>query len=213
MISITRLEGGHTASEVYDIARKGGTTPNWATDLGGPNAVAPGDTSNATIVLHPGRYMMSCFVAASDGNPHLLKGMFAQFEVTATHPVSYVLPRSSVTIHLRDYRIDLSRPLTRGTYTFQVINDGPQEHDVQILKLNGGRSAEQALDWFEKPNGPVSNPPAKAMGGMVGLNKGKTGFFSATFGPGSYLIFCWVPDEKDGRAHFRHGMIRRFTVP
>jgi hypothetical protein len=32
------------------------------------------------------------------------------------------------------------------------------------------------------------------------------------FTPGHYALICFVPDAKDGKAHFMHGMTQDFDV-
>jgi hypothetical protein len=37
-------------------------------------------------------------------------------------------------------------------------------------------------------------------------------FFTRDFRPGEYVLRCFVPDERDNKPHFMHGMQTEFTV-
>jgi hypothetical protein len=36
--------------------------------------------------------------------------------------------------------------------------------------------------------------------------------FTADFVPGKYALICFLPDAKDGKPHFMHGMVQEVTV-
>jgi uncharacterized cupredoxin-like copper-binding protein len=55
-------------------------------------------------------------------------------------------------------------------------------------------------------------PPVEPVGGFAGLDKGKAGWLTITLTPGNYLLNCYVPDAKDGKPHFVHGMVQQITV-
>ena len=37
-------------------------------------------------------------------------------------------------------------------------------------------------------------------------------FITADFQPGRYALLCFIPDAKDGKPHFVHGMAKEITV-
>lgn|SRR2546425_5212765 len=55
-------------------------------------------------------------------------------------------------------------------------------------------------------------PPALPVGGIVGLTKGRHALFTVTLAAGKYVLVCFVPDEKDGKPHLAHGMVKEFTI-
>ena len=65
------------------------------------------------------------------------------------------------------------------------------------------------MAWLGKMEGP---PPGKALGGIAGMQTGMSEYFSADFVPGNYVLICFVPDAKDGKPHFAHGMVQQITV-
>jgi hypothetical protein len=210
MMGLTKLEGGKSIAELLTILTKGQPQPAWAVDLGGPNAISPGDTSNSTLLLAPGHYTLICWIPSADGSIHFMKGMLLPLEVTAARTAPLPEPAADVTVRLADYRIDLSGPITSGTHTFRVENDGPQEHDVTVLEVMPGKTAADAIAWFTNPA--KATPAGWARGGIVGIPRDTHGFFTGTFHRGQYVFLCFVPDEHDGKPHFMRGMERDFSV-
>jgi hypothetical protein len=209
-VQIVRLDSGKTFADA-EAAMKGppGPPPAWIVEVGGPNAPHPKGESNATIDLQPGNYVMLCFVDIPDKTPHFMKGMVRPLKVTvATAPST--APVADLVISLADYAfIVKSGSLSAGKHTIQVDNDGPQGHELELVKLAPGKTAKDFLAWIAKSEGP---PPADPIGGVVGIAKGGTGFFNVELSAGAYALICFIPDAKDGKAHFQHGMIKEFSV-
>jgi uncharacterized cupredoxin-like copper-binding protein len=108
-----------------------------------------------------------------------------------------------------DYNFKLSAPLRAGMRTFRVQNTGSQHHEVELVQLAPGVSAADFMKWIEKMEGP---PPGKALGGVSGIESGMSAYFTADLSPGNYALICFLPDSKDGKPHFAHGMIQQITV-
>jgi hypothetical protein len=210
MLGLTKLEDGKSIPELLTTLTNNQPQPAWAVDFGGPNAVSPGDTSNSTLLLAAGHYVLICWIPAADGSIHFMKGMLLPLEVTVTRAAAAPEPVADVVIRLADYHIELSRPITTGRHSFRVENDGPQEHDVTVLEVAPGRSPAEAIAWFNDPA--KGTPAARVRGGLVGIPRGTHGFFTGDFHPGEYVLLCFVPDERDNKPHFMHGMQTEFTV-
>jgi uncharacterized cupredoxin-like copper-binding protein len=54
--------------------------------------------------------------------------------------------------------------------------------------------------------------PATTMGGITAVRPGTTNYFELNLTPGNYILICFVPDSKDGKPHFEHGMLKQLTV-
>ena len=217
-VSLFRLTNGKRMADLVEALKVPGPLPAWATDVGGPNTPAPGGEANATLTLEPGRYAMLCFIPARDGQMHLMKGMMKEVTVVRAagaraRPASTTAagaPRPDVVMTMRDYAFDLSAPITAGTRTVRVRNAGPQPHEVLIARLAPGATAAQLLAFIEKPtDGP---PPGTPVGGTTGMANGRDNDVTIDFTPGEYALICFVPDAKDGKPHFAHGMVRQITV-
>jgi uncharacterized cupredoxin-like copper-binding protein len=208
---IVRLEEGKTAADLAAAMKnEGAPPPKWAKFLGGPNGIAPGMEAESTTILAPGQYVILCLIPSPDGTPHIAKGMIHPMEVTATQAEA-PLPAAGDTVRLVDYKFKASRPLAAGRRTILVVNDGPQPHELVLLKLSPGKSVDDFGKWATT-GGMKGPPPAMPMGGVVVLDKGESGTFTADLTPGEYGFICFVPDSKDGKPHLAHGMMQQFKV-
>jgi hypothetical protein len=109
-----------------------------------------------------------------------------------------------------DYDFKLSQALTPGRHTIRVENAGPQPHELALLKLNPGKTVADFLAWDE--GGMKGPPPAQPEGGVVMLDKDGSATFTADLTAGEYALMCFVPDSKDGKPHFAHGMMKTIKV-
>jgi len=185
--------------------------PSWVVFAGGPNAAAPGGTAAATSTLEPGNYALICFIPSSDGVPHAMKGMMKGLVVTAATAAPAAEPTPTTTLTLADYKFDFSTPLKSGENVIRVDNAADQPHEVVLVKLAPGKTLKDFQAWL-----PVSdkdpNIPGMPVGGVVGLVKGQHAFFTATLDAGDYVLVCFLPDSKDGKPHFVHGMVQAIKI-
>ena len=208
---LVRLEDGKTLKDLGQAMKSHGPPPSWVKFVGGPNGIAPGQEANATAVLAPGQYAYLCFIPSADGQIHVSKGMVRPFEVTAGSLASATdFPAADVTIKLVDYGFESSEPLTAGRRTIMVENAGPQAHELVLLRLAPGKTAEDFGKWAE--TGMKGPPPAEPLGGVVALDQGGRGTFEVNLTPGDYGLICFVPDKKDGKPHLAHGMMKNLKV-
>lgn len=211
-LQIVRLDSARTLADLQQALAKHGPLPRWAVVVGGPNAPDPKTEANATLDMRPGRYALVCFVDVPGGVPHVARGMVKELTVTpaAAGAPAAAAPSPDVVLTLRDYRFDLSKPLARGRQTIEVRTAAnTQPHEVELIRLAPGKTAEQMLAWLTKPEGP---PPGQGLGGVAATVPGSTNYFTAELTPGSYLLICFLPDAKDGKPHFMHGMTQTVTV-
>ncbi|HEV8266266.1 MAG TPA: hypothetical protein VGQ06_15065 [Gemmatimonadales bacterium] len=200
---------GKTWGELEAAMRSLDAFPAWLTFPAGPGVVIGGDTSNATAHLAPGNYLIMCFIASPDGQMHVAKGMYRHLVVVAGAARASE-PRADIRARLSDYAFTLSAPLTAGTHTIRVENAGPQLHELAIEQLAPGKSLADWQQWAA--GGMKAAPPTRPVGGFIGPDVGKVGWFTVTLAPGKYLLTCYVPDAKDGKPHVAHGMVQEITV-
>ena len=207
-MQIVKLESGKTINDLRAVLAEPGPPPAWVKEVGGPNAPAPGVESNATIMLEPGNYALICFIDI-DGPPHFMKGMLQALRVVPATGPAAPKPTADVTLTLLDYSFKTSAPIQRGLRTVRVTNEGAQHHEIELVKLAPGVSVGDFMKWIAKMEGP---PPGKPLGGISGIDAGMSAYFSADFSPGNYAFVCFLPDTRDGKPHFAHGMVQQFTV-
>lgn len=210
-LQLIKLDKGKTMADLAAELKKPGPPPTWMHEVGGPNPAIPGATVEATLALEPGSYVMVCFVPSPGSTaPHVMKGMMADFTVTpaATGASEAV---ADATVHLSDYAFTIDKPLTAGHRVLKVVNDAKQDHEAILVELAPGKTAADVGTWVEKEmmKGP---PPGKPIGGMAAIANGRTGTFPVDLKPGKYGLICFVPDAKDGKSHFMHGMTKTITV-
>ncbi|HWL39169.1 MAG TPA: hypothetical protein VNO75_02945 [Gemmatimonadaceae bacterium] len=216
---VMKLEDGKKASDLFAAFKTmgpggpGGPPPTWMHPVGGPNAPVAGGTANATLTLEPGEYAAFCVIPTPQGAPHIMMGMIKGFTVAPAGSgaaAAAALPASDLTITLRDYDFELSRPLTSGRHVIAVTNAGSQPHELTIVRYREGESNAKLVAWAEKPGGQVI--PAYPMGGVTDIPPGKTVVIENDFPAGRYGFVCFTPDKKDGKPHFLHGMQKEFTI-
>lgn len=207
---LIRLESGKTMKDLFDAMGPHGGMPAWARDVGGPNTPGPDGEATAILRLNPGRYAMICVIPSKDGKPHVMKGMAKEVTVTpASSNTSRANLRINATMTLVDYGFEFSQRLQAGKQTIRVKNVAKQGHEVVILKLAPGRKAADVLAWMEKMEGP---PPGMPIGGTTPMAQGEENIITLDLAPGEYALICFVPDAKDGKPHFAHGMSQEITI-
>jgi len=207
-MQILKLTGGKTFDDLRAALANPGPPPAWIKMLGGPNAPAPGTESNATLALAPGNYAIACFIDLG-GPPHFTKGMIRPLKVVPAKGASAPTPKADITTSLFDYNFKLSSHVRAGPHTIRVHNTGPQAHEVELVRLAPGKTVEDFVAWLGDMKGP---PPAKPIGGIAGIEPGMSQLFTADFAPGNYALVCFIPDSKDGKPHYAHGMTKQFNV-
>ena len=204
---LVRLEQGKTLADLAAFPRDA-PPPSWVVMVGGPGAVGPGDSSAVIQTLAPGSYAVLCFIPGPDQVPHVAKGMAAGFTVTTASNGARA-PQPSSTVRLVDFGFAPSQRLTAGRQVIRVVNDGAQPHEIVVFQLLPGKTVADLQAWQMAPKGP---PPARLVGGTVGLARGHEALMDLTLEEGNYVLTCFIPDAKDGKPHFMHGMTMAMTV-
>jgi hypothetical protein len=208
-VQLVRLDSGKTAADLGAALKNPGPPPAWAVFVGGPNAPAPQGTSEATLDLAAGNYVLLCMVDTPEHMPHFARGMVQPLTVTAATGTPATMPATDVTVKLADYNFVVDGALTAGHHTIKVQNGGPQPHEVEFVRLAPGKTANDVIAWVNNPQGP---PPGEPLGGITALAPGMSADVSMDLTPGKYAMLCFIPDAKDGTPHTSHGMLKEFTI-
>ena len=202
-------DNGRSAGDLVQAFQHGRPRPDWAVEVGGPNAVAPGGTSNVTFLLEPGEYAVICPVVGKDGEAHTMKGMVRPLTVSSEGARIAPAPKPDMEMTLVDYNFGLDGPITAGNRTIRITNNGKQPHEVLLVRLAQGQRASDYMTWYRKQAGP---PPGELMGGVTAIAPGSEATVTADLPAGNYALLCLIPDQSDGRPHADHGMIREITI-
>ena len=182
---------------------------------GGPNTIEPGESQTVVADFsRPGNYAFLCFISGADDVPHAAKGMVRTFQVTQPSASQQRPPEADTRVTLADFSFLGLDSLPARKTTIEVTNGGPQPHEVAILKLEGGFTAEQlrALFLDESAELPAGPPPFKSAGGVAGLANGMKSWAEVDLDAGNYALICFVPDATTGAPHAALGMLKGITV-
>jgi uncharacterized cupredoxin-like copper-binding protein len=209
---IVKLSDGKTPGDFNKAMKSWGSAlkmPAWAIDVGGPNTAGAGESAEGTMTLEPGTYMLVCWVPSPDGMLHVMKGMVKSMTVTG-RPAAAFEPTADITMTMDDYSFELSQPITPGRHMIRFENRAAQPHEAVIARLLPEKTLAQAVTWLNA--GQAGPAPVELLGGASGLAKGRHMFITADFHPGHYALLCFIPDAKDGKPHFDHGMVKEVVV-
>lgn len=207
--------------------------PSWywgVTFKGGVGLTAAGQTSQTTVHLKSGNYIMECYVKTEDNRFHSYHGMLEDFEVTS-EPSGAPEPHSSVEVALSTQNgLELQGDVSSGRQTFKVSfenqgNYGGFGHDVHLIRLEDGttvQSVDQWMNWMS-PVGLVSSHdspgPATFLGGMHDIfpllpNEKSTAYFAAHLESGEeYALLSEVPPLIEAGVAGPNALQKTFTVP
>ncbi|MBA2251823.1 MAG: hypothetical protein H0W13_03825 [Nitrospirales bacterium] len=210
---LIRLTQGKTAKDfIAALKAEPFATPAWAQYAGGPNAVMGNETTEATLDLEAGDYVLICQMPDRQGIPHLASGMIQPVRVIEDQrrrrgPSN---DHADSVIRALDFRYNVQQPLRAGQQRVRFVNRGVQPHEAVLVQLNPGATLKDFVAFFE-PNasGP---PPGRPIGGMTGLEQDQEGSFLVKLAPGHYGLICFFLDPGSGMPHFAKGMATEFDV-
>lgn len=214
-MQLVRLPSGMTqASFLAGLKENEGATLARVEMVGGVGMLLPGQSQRITVNLaEPGTYIALCFVPDAAGVPHLALGMAQTFQVTrAAGTAQAQPPRADLQVKLVDYGFELPGgvTITEGPQVWEVLNNGPEGHEMLIFRLAPGKTMDDVAAYLQKPGGPM---PVIPMGGAQAVTKGHTSYAHLNLTPGDYLLLCGVPSPThQGAPHAALGMIRPFKV-
>jgi uncharacterized cupredoxin-like copper-binding protein len=209
-LQLLKLDAGKTSADLTAALRSGvQSIPPWAKHMGGPNGVEAGHTSQATLYLEPGSYVVICGIPGKTHQTHAALGMQKALRVTGSHAPSPEF-RGNYHMAMFEYEFVVVQPLRKGRHTFYVVNRGNQIHQASVIRLNPGASTEDVLTAIHEDS-PI-RLPGTLIGGMSGLEPGRDGTFIAELTPGNYAIMCLFSNPVMSDSHAAKGMVLNFTI-
>lgn len=158
------------------------------------------DAAEAPPVAEPGGEETT--LAASEGTA---AGGPAATEIRAA-----ASPRE-VVIRARDFSYDAPHTIAGGVTTIRLINEGPDFHHLQLVRLEQGRTVDDLMRHLASGPAPWPSWAIEAGGPMTPPEPGEERSATLDLKPGHYALICFIP-SPDGRPHFVHGMVRPLTV-
>lgn len=180
--------------------------------VGGVGLVPPGGHASTTVYLEkPGTYVELCFVPDANGVPHLALGMLQPVTVVvSSDPSQAEAPEADLVVDMKDFSYLMAARVTAGKQVWQVINQGPQPHEMIVGKLQKGKTMDDVMAYLQ--NGSQGLPPIELMGGAQAIAAGQSSFINLDLKPGQYVAICFIPDPASGKPHVALGMLSPFTV-
>lgn len=188
-----------------------GELPEWfggVVMMGGPGLTAAGRTSEATVQLEPGTYMLECYVKTG-GTFHSVNpapgefGMVHQFTVLPDD-AGGTEPSADLSVTLSANGLEMDGGLTAGgarTVAVTFADQSPHQnfvgHDLHLVRLDGDGAEAAVAAWMDwsTPGGLETPAPAEWLGGLNELPAGAKGYFTVpALEAGRYALVSEVND-------------------
>ncbi len=127
-------------------------------------------------------------------------------------PAASTAQGNLVHVKARDYAFDAPDQIPAGLTTLHLMNEGKEPHQVQLIKLTGGKTYNDLMARMKSMK-PGSPPPSWVVmaGGPNAAAPGGTSAATSTLEPGNYAMVCFIP-AADGVPHVMKGMSRGLVV-
>jgi len=214
---LVRLNAGTTFDQfkaALQTAKSDADVAALGTFAGGPGT-GPNGTNSVVLDLQAGQYVLLCLIPSpTDGVPHAAKGMIQALEVTTAAAAQPQKPAADVSVGLTEFKITAPATVPAGETTFEATNNGTQAHEMVVLKLGQGLTAQAAANIILTPPAtPPSGPPPFTFAGQVaGIAAGSSAETTVTLEAGTYGLLCFFTDPASGSPHAALGMLTSFTV-
>jgi hypothetical protein len=171
---------------------------------GGVGITSPYTTTESTIFLEPGVYVMECYVRMPNGMAHAFMGMIEELVVKEE--------RNNLETPVTDFKISLSSTegitfldsIKTGEYSIGVnFKDQKQYetmlgHDINLVKLENISLLDTLNSWINAANIKAFRTPVPKgltfLGGVEDLPAGSTGYFNVTLSEGNYVLISEIPN-------------------
>jgi len=184
-----------------------GKLPEWYNKIesfGGSALISPSHTSETTIKLDPGYYILECYIKTSDGIFHSTMGMTKALVVSDQNSGNKE-PNADIAIDISSKEgIVFNNHITSGTHTFsvyfkdQIVHENYVGHDINLVKLNKTDDIKALNPWMNwaDPKGLIEPAPKGVtfLGGVNDMAAGNKGYFTVNLELGQYALISEVPN-------------------
>ena len=177
-------------------------TPSGVVAIGGPEV---GDTGEVFLELTPGQYVLGCLRRSPDGHRHASAGESKILVVTpASGAEAGNPPGATQEVQMVDFAYLGPERWPAGTHSIRVENDGKQDHQLQLARLNPGKSM---ADWLAS-----EGELADRVAGVARMGPGTVAYLPVDLPAGSYVVYCLITDPASDREHLEMGMYRAIEI-
>lgn len=187
--------------------------------MGGPGLTAAGHTSETTVSLEPGTYILECYVKDANEEFHSYNGMLQMLTVTEEASDARE-PRATLAISLSSAGgIEIPTDLRPGMQTVaiefqdQKAYEHLQGHNAHLVRLNhmDAELLEELAAWMDwrQAGSLAARAPEGAtfLGGTMEMQAGGTAYYTVNLTPGDYVWIAEVPNPAE------KNMLKTFSVP
>ena len=168
-----RIDGDHTIDEfIDDLFANDGNVP-YATDLGGPPLLSPGEEVTITRKLEPGTYGLLCFVPNAEGKVHLELGMKRQFRVVGSTDATLPSPDVVITATAKGFDVP---EIEAGSRTIELRNESGEDREWVLTAYAPGKTAKDVDAWAN--SGLKGAAPGVFHGAMQSIPSGTSVFLT-----------------------------------
>jgi uncharacterized cupredoxin-like copper-binding protein len=147
-------------------------------------------------------------VLAACAGDNAAKGADSTAAAAAAVPAAPVV----YTITAKDFSFDAPDTITAGMVTLKLVNQGPELHHVQLLRLSDGKTAADLSEGLKHMKPTDAPPPwVHDVAGPNAPVPGAESSITEQLEPGTYAIVCFIPGA-DKVPHAMKGMVRALTV-
>ena len=172
-----------------------------------PAVLSPKQSTTTIASFKAGHYGVVCFVPASDGKPHVMKGMSKVFDVSGSKSTLKPPTDGVVNVSISDTAITLPSSGLPKSGWVKVTNTASTNRDFTLAKLATGVTFDQAdadfNTFFQTGSFPGGTAPATIPSGLSGLAPGTSGYVLVTTSSGNWAALSSNNESQDnsGQIH------------
>jgi hypothetical protein len=203
MTAFNHFDKGNVEAGMKELEK----IPEWFSKVelaGGVGLTSPHSVSESTIYLHPGVYVMECYVRMPNGLAHAFMGMIKELVVKEENN-NQKMPISDFEISLSSENgISFVDSLKMGDYSLSVNFEDQKQyetmlgHDINLVKLENEQLLNSLNNWINAADIKAFRTPAPKglifLGGVEDLPSGSKGFFNVSLEKGDYVLISEIPD-------------------
>lgn len=114
-----------------------------------------------------------------------------------------------LTVTAADFFFKAPASVPSGMTTIRLVNDGPELHHVQLVRIDEGHTLDELLDRVAA--GELAPEWVTYVGGPNTPAPGERSEATLYLAPGQYAMLCLIP-SPDGVPHLMKGMVLPITV-
>jgi hypothetical protein len=122
-------------------------------------------------------------------------------------------PSEGVVVSARatDFAFEAPESVLSGRVTLRLSNDGDEDHELHLLRLNDGVAIHQFQQTLHQDGLDAALRLGEVRGHVATVPPGETSGAAVDLPEGEYVLICQLP-SPDGVAHALKGMARPLTV-